>query len=303
MCLYSAVERTVVGWEHAVAYIEYALVPWWLEASRAVFRSGDQHVAAEGTMKLCFSIPGHGSMTVHNRVVRADVPILVGLDALRNFGLMLDFKSNCRRSTKPPWNIPFTYTPVHSFVSPSAFCTYKHDASPTDPIRAHGELEVRYTAADLYHFHLHFYHTCSQRQFALLRCADPMRASTSFRENIKRITIACEYFRLFFSTPFRFRSSVPSDELLFSQEIVIDLVCLERRPVLHMLYTHRRFRSGAVFRSKSSEDVWTALLQFWCTLYAGYPRVMRVEQESANSSDTLPTLTADCGIILQFSGV
>lgn len=58
-----------------------------------------------------------------------------------------------------------------------------------------------------------------------------------------------------------------------------------------------------MLRSKSAEDVCAALLECWCTLFTGYPRVMRVDQESAFSLDKFHTLVEDCAIILQFSGV
>lgn len=166
-----------MGWEQSVVSTNYTQELWGLALATVVFRSGDQHVVSERTMAVLFSVPEHGFMAIECHLVRADVPMLLGLDVPRDFRLILDFRNNYLRSTNPRWNLPFTYTVGHAFVSPPTL--FKRDTGRHPPTirKARGEVEVRYTAAELQRLHLHFYHPSSEKLFSLLRRADPTRAS------------------------------------------------------------------------------------------------------------------------------
>lgn len=139
--------------------------------------------------------------------------------------------------------------------------------------------------------------------FALLFPEDQSRATASVSDILQRISKVCDYCRPFSSRPLRFLASVTPDELLFNHEIAVGLLWLESRPVLHVISTHTCFQCAAVRRAKNVEAIWSVLLECWCTIYTGYPRVMRVDHESAIASDAFRTLARQSLIVPQLSRV
>lgn len=69
--------------------------------------------------------------------------------------------------------------------------------------------------------------------------------------------------------PLMFRASLYPDDIVFNHEIVVDLFWLEGRPVLHVVDTNTCFQGADVLRSKSAEEVWSALMECLVTLYLG----------------------------------
>lgn len=98
------------------------------------------------------------------------------------------------------------------------------------------------------------------------------------------ITRACEWGILLSTRPFRFRPALPPDEIVSSTRLPW-ISSDEGRPVLHVVDGYTRFQGAAWLRCKSTEDIWTAFLEFWATLYLGYPRIMRVDRRGAIVSE------------------
>lgn len=118
VCLDSGAERTMMAWAQSREYISDARLPWKLRASPVMFRFGDNLVTSTGIMEIRIPVPGHGFMIVNCHVVRSDVPILLGLDAVRALGLVMDFGRNIIRSINRSWTLPFVYISVHALWSP-----------------------------------------------------------------------------------------------------------------------------------------------------------------------------------------
>lgn len=114
---------------------------------------------------------------------------------------------------------------------------------------------IQYTAVELRRLHLHIYAPSAEKMFALLRRADPSRATASVRDILQSHARACHHYRPFSLRPFRLCSSILPDELLFNHEISVDLLWLESHPVLHIVCTHTRFQSAAVLRGENVEAI------------------------------------------------
>lgn len=83
-------------------------------------------------------------------------------------------------------------------------------------------------------------------------------------DDICKECVICQQFH---SGTFRFRASLPPDEIVLNQEVAIDLVWLDGRPVMHVVDTHTNFQNAGFVKSKSVNDLW------WSTVEMGYPRV------------------------------
>lgn len=73
--------------------------------------------------------------------------------------------------------------------------------------------------------------------------------------------------------PVSFKASLPSDQLVFWDELSIDLQWIDVEALLHVIDTATTF-SSATFLSQygqSVEGVWSALVECWCSLYTGFP--------------------------------
>lgn len=129
LCVDSGAEQTVVGLNEAWAYSTCAQLPWHLRPSPGVFRFGDNVTKSEGIMKIRILVRGHGFLMLDGHVVRADAPLLLGLDVLRLCRLTLDFRKIFIASTNPPWELPLTYAVSHALVSRDALTGALKDAS------------------------------------------------------------------------------------------------------------------------------------------------------------------------------
>lgn len=119
VCVDSGAEGMFMGWDQAVVYVQYAQIPLNVRLSDMVFRFGDHHSTSTVMMDVRISVLGDAFMILNCHVVRAVVPVLIGLNVFRAFGLTMNFGENVLRSTDPSWALPFNYRSGHAFISPS----------------------------------------------------------------------------------------------------------------------------------------------------------------------------------------
>lgn len=152
-------------------------------------------------------------------VVDADVPLLIGLELLDKHELVVDNVDNLLVSKLGGWTIPIFRTHGHLFI--------KWDAK-----------EVMYTWTELERLHLHFFHPSAQKLLNLLKRGTPDRLTADTPQVIQDIVNKCRGCKRFGIRPYRFRVSVPSDEVIFNHEVAIDLFWVGGNPVLHIVDTH-----------------------------------------------------------------
>lgn len=83
---------------------------------------------------------------------------------------------------------------------------------------------------------------------------------------IKEIMPACRSCRTYSKRLFRFCASIPPEKAVFNQELAIDLVCLDGKPVLHILDTHTHLQNTIPIRTKKEENVWYASVEGWASI-------------------------------------
>jgi hypothetical protein len=99
------------------------------------------------------------------------------------------------------------------------------------------------------------------------------------------------------------------EDIVFGDELSIDLMFIDGQAVLHVVDTATRFSAVTFLDSyngsfgQSVEGVWLALIQTWFTLYTGYPTRLRIDAGSILASPRWKELSNMAGITLRMSGV
>lgn len=297
-CLDTGAQRTVIGREQARAYSKFLgykrmkLIP-----SRAKFRFGTDRQQSLGKMPIRVPVKGGSMMMIMAEVVPIDVPFLLGLDVLDKFQLVVD-------------NVDMVLD-----------CRVNQQRLPI--VRKGGHLYLEWGAADKIFFsrdqltklHRGFHHPSAQKLHELLKRSKAKDLKENTLDVLKDIIKHCDPCQRVGPTPVRFRASIPEEELVFGDELSIDLVWVEGDAFLHVVDTATRFSATTFLDWKpdsvgpekdygqSVDGVWEAFIECWCTLYTGYPNRLRTDAGSIFTSPRWEALAEDCGISMSRSGI
>jgi hypothetical protein len=127
---------------------------------------------------------------------------------------------------------------------------------------------------------------------------------------LQQIASACETCQKLRPKPIRFKASLPKmEDIVFGDELSIDLMFIDGQAVLHVVDTATRFSSATFLDSHngsfghSVEGIWLAFIETWFTLYTGYPNRLRIDAGSIFASPRWKELSNMAGITLRMSGV
>lgn len=127
-------------------------------------------------------------------------------------------------------------------------------------------------------------HPLDSKFSSILKCAYPRIADTYVRHTLNELTKACNACQEFSTPPFRFRTSLLPDQLVFNHDVIMNLMRLEDIPVLHIADSHTNFQNVNFLRCKTSECIWESFDKCWASVYVGYPNVLLLYHESACTS-------------------
>jgi hypothetical protein len=98
--------------------------------------------------------------------------------------------------------------------------------------------------------------------------------------------------------PVRFKVSIPEEDLVFGDDVSIDLMFLDGSAVLHVVDTETRFSApgflddnGAAYE-QSVNGVWLAFIETWFTIYVGNPNRLRTDSGSIFTTSKWKDLVA-----------
>jgi hypothetical protein len=127
---------------------------------------------------------------------------------------------------------------------------------------------------------------------------------------LQNISQSCETYQRLGPRPIRFKFSIPpTDDIVFGDEVSIDLMFISGKAILHIVDTAIRFSAATFIDSnlatygQSVEVVWLAMMGTWFTVYTGYPNRLRVDAGSIFSSNRWKQLSDMTSIRLRISGV
>lgn len=297
-CLDTGAQRTRIGREQARAYAKYLghkqlkLIP-----SRAKFKFGTDGQQSLGKIPIRVPVEDGSLMMIMAEVVPIDVPFLLGLDILDKLKLVVD-------------NVDMVLD-----------CRVNNQRLPI--VRKHGHLYIEWGAADRIFFireqltklHRGFHHPSAQKLHELLRRSKAKDPKEDTLDVLKDIIKRCDPCQRVGPTLVRFRASIPEEELVFGDELSIDLAWVEGDAFLHVVDTATRFSATTFLNAEphsigpekdygqSVDGVWEAFVECWCTLYTGHPNRLRTDAGSIFTSPRWEALAEDCGISMSRSGI
>lgn len=240
-----------------------------------------------GRLAIRIPVPNDIMMLINVDVVPVDVPFFVGLDILDRFRLNIITVNNTLDSTLAGWSIPPERKIGHIYLSWT-----KED-------------NILFTKSELLKLHRGFHHPAGKRLHALLTKTKVDNLDHDTLKILAKINKACHTCQKFGSKPVTFKASLPPNKSVFRDELSLNLQWIDGDAVLHVVDTVTKF-STATFLDQyghSTEGLWTAFVECWCTLYTGFPNSLRTDSGSAFTSPRWKEIADSAGITMQISGV
>jgi hypothetical protein len=139
--------------------------------------------------------------------------------------------------------------------------------------------------------HRGFCHPSSENLLNLLKRARPDDTSQETMQLLQQIASACEMCQKLGPKPIPFKVSLPNiKDIVFGDELSIDLMFIDGQAVLQVLDTATRFSAATFLDSHNGtfeqnvKRVWIALIDTWLTLYTVYLNRLRIDAKSIFAS-------------------
>jgi hypothetical protein len=117
------------------------------------------------------------------------------------------------------------------------------------------EHSILFTKTELYKLHRSFFHPSSEKLLNLLKRARPEQVTTETRKLLNEIVDACTACQTFAPKPLSFRVSIPEEDLVFNDELSMDLMWFDGAAALHVIDTATRFSSATFLETQSVDSV------------------------------------------------
>lgn len=268
-----------------------------LRPSRKSFRFADAAYKSVGVTTLPLLTPvGVPNLYVKLDVVTADVPALLGLDVLDSHSLTADTVSNklIKKSVHrngegtvsfvEEWSVPLRRADGHVYV----------DIAKDE--------RIFFSAAQLQKLHRQFVHPSANKLYNLLKKARPSDTTSETLEALQELTRRCDACQRIQNAPVRFRVSLGSENLQFNEDVFMDIMYLEHKPVLHVVDAATRFSAARFLSDVSTTSVWAAFVECWASVYVGLPNRIRVDRGSC-FGDNFYTIAIGANIDVARSGI
>lgn len=131
--------------------------------------------------------------------------------------------------------------------------------------------------------HKHFFHPSAAKLYNVLKRSNPEKANEATLTILKEISRACATCQRFAPKPLSFQVTIPGD-VVFNNELALDLMWIDGRAVLHIVDVHTHFSSAVFLRGQDVTDVWNAFVEGWSSVYIGFPHKMRTDRGSVFTS-------------------
>lgn len=283
-CIDTGAHCSVVGYRQIQAYCREHNRKLVTKPSTTSFKFGDGSYQSCGKMKVRIPTPKGEFMYVQFDIIHADVPMLVGLDALDKEKMYANNVTDELVNTKHDWAMNLTRKFGHLFL-----VWYSSNTN--------------FTKAELTKLHRHFHQPSPSKLLALIKRSKLSDADAETKTLLQEILDSCDACKQCLITPEHFKVSLPPDKIIFNKELAMDVMWLGNKAVLHVIDTDTHFNSASILKGHSVEDVWKSFLSCWVTLYQGYPDTIHTDQGSAFTSVRFQRLFETVGTKLQLSGV
>ena len=210
-------QHTVIGKPQAEAYMASIGQEADLETAKELrsHRLGGCSFDTLGAVSIRLPIAKDYFLPLFVNVIALNVPFLLGLDIMDRYCMYVN-------------NVTNHLVCVNEGVAVPAARQYGH-------IYLDWGSDTLYTFSELQRIHKHFYHAKPERLYALMRRSKDKEATPGTLRQLEKIAHACDVCQRLAKDPSRFRVAMPEEDLCFNRRVMIDLMTLERMPVLHVV--------------------------------------------------------------------
>jgi hypothetical protein len=253
-------QRSVIGIPQAQAYCRQNGIPMRLKSSNSTFVFADQRCKSLGVLKISLPTP-ESVLQLDVDVVQPDIPMLLGLDILDSHGLQFLSTENALEAVEKGWKMPVVRKDGHAFIM-----------WPND-------FHIMFSRSQLERLHRHFVHPSAVKLHALLRRATPESLPDDTMKVLQDIRNACHTCQAYSRKPMTFQVRFPN-EVVFNQEVSLDIYWLEKKPALSIVDAGTGFCASRFLAAENVETVWNTFLEAWSLMYVGFPQSVLTDQGS-----------------------
>lgn len=214
-------------------------------------------------------------------VVNSNVPMLLGLKSHKELGTITNLNTNPPRLEFPKhgFSLPLSYKHGHLYIQyPDDICLF--------------------TASELARIHRNLGHPSAKSAYDALQRAYPLNTTIDDYKKLVTISGKCYGCQRFSRKPNRYRATLP-DPCVFNQDIVLDVMFIDKRAVLHIVCKQTCFSRAAFLLSQTSIELWNTLMRVWILPYLGPPYTIWVDQAKAFLSKEFKSMTETLGCTLK----
>ena len=158
-----------------------------------------------------------------------------------------------------------------------------------------------FTIPELRKMHHGFFHPSTEKIYNLIKRTKLEDATPHVRQILEDISKSCNTCHFSASKPRRFTASI-SDGILFNRSVILDRMCINSKPVLHVIEKDTHYSSARFFEGVSTEQVWQTSFLCWVSKYVGYPDILKADAGSVFSSIKWIKMTSEVGVAVEIAG-
>ena len=127
--------------------------------------------------------------------------------------------------------------------------------------------ECLLTEVELRRIHRRFGHPSARKFYKVLKRS----GHDEDFEAIKQLTKFCHHCQLHGKSPGRFRFSLPDKDYNFNHSVLVDVLYIDRDPILHVVDDSTCFQAARWLDNISAKHTWDKLRECWIDTYIGPP--------------------------------
>ena len=281
ICMDNGAQKSVSGINAYLRYCKHAHVTPSLVPSKDHFKFGVDGYASLGTADIRMPIDEQGNfLEFPINVTNADVPMLFGLDLMKELGWYTNEVENTFCKDEPyPLTVPLVFKKGHLYLEWPDYV-------------------ILFTKMELEKLHRRFAHPSAEKLTNLLQRADPLRCEPGTRKVLEEIAKACKACQIMSPKPYVFQVAMP-DNIQFNHEVQLDLMFIDKKAILHVVDRGTHFSAARFIRRQNVEAVWNALIECWIAVYVGFPNIFAYDQGSVFNSELFTQACKQFGIIMK----
>lgn len=198
----------------------------------------------------CHFLVNNLLLSVKVYIVDADVPFLLSLADMDRLSLSYDNTEDILHHRASGFTAEVSRKHGHPFVTWSR------------------TLRCLFTITELHRLHRRFGHPAAEKLHNLLRRARPNDVSPGTLRELQKIARMCNLCQFETAGPRRFKFTLREDKD-FNHSIYVDIMSLDKAPVLHIVDESTRYQAARWLQSVSTESIWRAVRLAWIDTYLG----------------------------------